>query len=142
MSYQPSGLQTLFLWRLLANGGGAFLRDTKPKLDVKKDRKPLVAAGLIEIEKRKDPQPKKRAQRINYAFLTEQGWQWAAEHLDAEVSDKSPAAGPILRDILAKLKTHLERQHISLADFITGPAVQEESAETAAQESAVEAGGD
>ena len=86
MSYQPSGLQTLFLWRLLANGGGAFLRDTKPKLDVKKDRKPLVAAGLIEIEKRKDPQPKKRAQKINYAFLTEQGWQWAAGHLDAEVS--------------------------------------------------------
>lgn len=120
MSFTPSPLQTLFLWRLLANGGGEFWKDVKPAIDAK-DRKLLEAAGLIAVEKRKQTTAKNRSVAALHVALTEQGWDWAASHLDAEISTKSTAAGPILRDVLKKLKVHLERSRTALADFIAGP---------------------
>lgn len=119
MSLSPNPLQTLFLWRLLASEGGEFWKNTKPQVSTA-ERKELEAAGLIAIDKRKESD-RKGARPIMYVSLSEQGWNWAVEHLNAEISKKSNASGPILQDILAKLKIHLERTGSSLADFVCPP---------------------
>jgi hypothetical protein len=120
MSDQPNPLQTLFLWRLLATDGGEFLKKIKPELSAK-DRNALAAAGLIETDKRKEPNPKKGARAITYIALSDKGWQWAADHLDAKISTSSNAA-PILQSIMTKLKSYLATHQGSLADFICGTA--------------------
>jgi len=121
MTYHPTPLETLFLWRLLANEGGEFLKDVKP--DPKPvARRRLEQAGMIECTKRRASTSKGRGRPLTYISLTEAGWGWAAEHLDAEVTTRSPAAGSILHAILRKLKTHLANCPASLADFITGTA--------------------
>lgn len=117
MTMKLEPLQTLFLWRLLASGGGEFLKVAKPVLKPKV-RKELFDAGLTE-EKKEKQFPDGKGVKITYISLTEKGWDWAANHLDAEVSPRSFAGGPILRDILTKLKFHLQRQNVGLVDFIT-----------------------
>lgn len=119
MSYTPSPLETLFLWRLLASGDGEFLKYIKPDPGASQRRR-LKEAGLIETESRRDARPGKRPARSTYISLSEKGWEWAANHLDAKVSERSTAAGPILQEILARLKSHLQSQDYSLADFISG----------------------
>ncbi len=130
MEFSPDPLQTLFLWRLLADDGGAFQQGLKPDLP-KPKRDPLVKAGLLEVVKRRKSE---KARPANFLQLTDAGWDWAAEHLDAEVSARSTAAGPILRSLMTKLKSHLERQNVSLADFVRPPGeemVQDEELEDA-----------
>ena len=56
MNCDPQPLQTLFLWRLLANGGGDFSKDIKPRL-VKKSRNELVQAGLIAWRSKRTHEP-------------------------------------------------------------------------------------
>jgi hypothetical protein len=118
MTFSPSPLQTLLLWRLLANEGGDFWKYVKPQES--KDRNVLAAAGLVATEKRKESDAK-GSRPILFVFLTEQGWNWAADHLDADFSQTSNATGPVLRAILSKLKLHLARSNTSLADFICPP---------------------
>lgn len=120
MAMTPSPIQTLFLWRLLVSGGGEFLKVAKPELDAK-NRRTLLDAGLIETEKRKQFPDRKGARSVTYVSLSEKGWDWAANNLDAQVSTRSPAAGPILHVFLTKLKFHLQRHNVGLADFITAP---------------------
>ncbi|MBI1309962.1 hypothetical protein GC176_01545 [bacterium] len=117
MEFSPDPLQTLLLWRLLADDGGAFQQGLKPDLP-KPRRDPLVKAGLLEVVKRRKADG---GRPVNYLQLTDAGWEWAAAHLDAEVSPRSTAAGPILRSLLTKLKTHLSHQNLSLADFVRPP---------------------
>lgn len=114
MEFTPDPLQTLFMWRLLADDGGAFQQGLKPDLS-KPKRDPLVKAGLLEVVKRRKSE---RARPANFLQLTDAGWEWAAAHLDAEVSTRSTAAGPILHALMTKLKTHLARENVSLADFV------------------------
>ncbi len=118
MTFTPSPLQTLLLWRLLANEGGDFWKYVKPQDS--KDRNVLEAAGLVATEKRKESGAK-GSRPILFVFLTEQGWNWAASHLDADFSQTSNATGPVLRAILSKLKLHLAHSNTSLADFICPP---------------------
>jgi hypothetical protein len=124
MSFSPSPLQTLFLWRVLVSGGGEFLKTVKPEIDAK-DRKALEAAGLITVGKRKASEAK-GVRATTFVTLSEEGWSWAAEHLDAEFSQRSPAVGPVLFAVLRNLKLHLARTHTSLADFISPPAAKSE----------------
>jgi hypothetical protein len=119
MDFTPDPIQTLLLWRLLADDGGAFQNGLKPNL-AKPKRDPLVKAGLLEIVKRKKTE---KARAANFLQLTDAGWEWCAANLDAEVSKTSTASGPILQSLLTKLKRHLESQHVSLADFIRPPEV-------------------
>ncbi len=121
MNFTPSPLQTLFLWRLLASDGGDFWKRIKPPIEAK-ERKALEEAGLITVEKRKESE-RKGARPVLVVSLTEQGWDWASNHLDADFSQKSPAAGPVLHSILGKLKVHLARTGTSLADFVCPPAM-------------------
>lgn len=120
MSFNPSPLQTLFLWRLLATDGGDFLKRIKPPIDATQ-RKALEAAGIIQVEKRKESD-QKGARPVSYVSLTEQGWDWATGHLDAEISARSTAAAPVLHAMLCKLKAHLAQTGVSLADFVCPPA--------------------
>jgi hypothetical protein len=113
MTCIPQPLETLVLWRLLANGGGDFDKDIKPKLN-KSRRDKLVRAGLIAVVKQEDS---RTGHRCNHVALTDKGWQWAETHLDQDVS-RSPAAGPILQSIMTRLKTHLAYRQLSLAAFI------------------------
>jgi len=63
MTYLPTPLQTLFLWRLLATNGGEFWKLIKPAIDAR-ERNQLVQAGLIAVENRKEPNPKKGARPL------------------------------------------------------------------------------
>ena len=117
MSTSPTPRQTLFLWRLIAEGGGQFSKYMKPAFE-KKDHTPLERAGLIESETRKDAQPGKRPARSLFVCLSEKGWEWVAGHMDAEIS-KSQAAGPVLQFVLTRLGEHLRSQRVSLADFVS-----------------------
>lgn len=119
MDYTPTSLETLFLWRLLASEGGTFLKDVKPDPQPA-GRRRLEQAGLIASSKRRRPTSTGRGRPVTHLSLTEAGWRWAAEHLDAEVSGRSNAAGPILQSIMQKLKIHLADCPTSLADFIMG----------------------
>jgi hypothetical protein len=129
MDYRPTPLETLFLWRLLASEGGEFLKDVKPDPKLA-GRRRLEQAGLIETIKRRRPTTQGRNRSVTYLSLTDLGWHWASEHLDAEVSAKSPAAGPILQAVMQKLKVHLADCTSSLADFITGGTEVEQGAES------------
>ncbi len=113
----PTPLQTLFLWRLLSCGGGGFQNELKPELKPKQ-RTDLERAGLISKDTRQKVQAGRRPTRANFITLTDLGWQWAAEHLDAPVSPRSPAAAPILQVMLGRLKNDLLRHRRSLAEFI------------------------
>ncbi len=117
MPFVSSPKQTLILWWLLSAGGGAFVGEIKPNLDAK-DRRALEAAGLLRIEKRLyQKRGAKRASQSMYAELSDFGWMWAHENLDAEISARSPASAPILRRMMTKLKAHLSCSGDSLASF-------------------------
>jgi hypothetical protein len=114
----------LFLWRLAASGGGDWLKEIKP--DIKKDRRRLKEAGLIEEEKRKRPESGGHAKPL-YITLTDRGWAWLSDHFEAELPPRANAA-ETLRRLLAKIKDHLELKQLSLAEFLRpsrdGGAVQ------------------
>ena len=76
-------MQTLLLWALLAKPGGAsFQKDIRPEVK-KPDRDALVKAGLITKEK--------RGRAGNWLEVTDKGWAWAADHLDAALPKRSTA---------------------------------------------------
>jgi len=108
MNFQPSPKQVLVLWNLLFTGEEPMISKLQPAL-TPKERRPLEAAGLIEIERRG---------RANHVRLTEKGWAWAAGHLEAEIS-QSKFAVKALQGLLGRLKTYLERQNLSLAEFLS-----------------------
>ena len=115
MTFEPDPLQVLFLWGLLAQEGEDWKSDIKP--DLKTKYTPLVRAGFIEEESRRNPSTGKPKKWIR---LSDEGWAWAQDHLDAEVSQTKTAA-PILQGLLARLKRYLKRHDIPLAEVL-GPA--------------------
>lgn len=127
MNANPTPLQTLILWRLLSTGGAAFLQEIKPELRPE-DKKSLHAAGLIEVEQRKPGHPK--ARRQTFISLSEAGWAWAEEHLDAPISHRTPAAGPILQVLLTKVKWLMRRHQLSLSELISSGSTQPASNES------------
>jgi hypothetical protein len=105
-------MQTLILWALLARTGGAgFQKDIKPEVK-KPDREALVRAGLIASEKRGRPGL--------WLEITDKGWAWAADHLDADLPKRSTAGSAILQAWLKQLKAFMESRGLVLADIL-GP---------------------
>ena len=103
--------QTLILWSLLIRPGGtAMQKDIRPLVD-KADRDALVKAGLVSSAK---------AGRAIALEVTEKGWGWAAENLDADLPGNSPAGSQILQGWLKLLKAFLAARGLALADFVTG----------------------
>ncbi|ADJ29557.1 hypothetical protein [Nitrosococcus watsonii] len=114
MNFQPSPLQALILWRLLTSEGQAYLADIRPK-PKRRDRKALLEAKFIEEQWRRKPQ----GSRAIHVQLTDRAWAWAGEHMDARISHRSPAAGPILQSLLARLQPVLKSRHITLAEIFS-----------------------
>jgi hypothetical protein len=105
-------LQTLVLWALLVKpDGGGFQKDIKPQVK-RPDREALVKAGLITAAKRGRPG--------YWLEVTDHGWAWAAEHLDARLPTRSPAGSFVFQTWLTRLKTFIEARGITLADIL-GP---------------------
>jgi hypothetical protein len=105
-------MQTLILWALLAKErGAAFQKDIKPEVK-KPDREALVTACLIKSEKRGRPGL--------WLEVTDKGWAWAADHLDADLPKRSPAGSAILRAWLTQIKAFMEARGFALADIL-GP---------------------
>lgn len=107
--------QTLFILRLLFEPEGIWLSEVKPKLETT-DRDALVSAQLIAIEKRKKDG---KGRGLLYVKLQEEGWRWATENLDAELS--SSASNDILRRTMACIKARLLETETSLASFFASP---------------------
>lgn len=111
-------MQTLILWALLAKtGGGSFQKDIKPEVK-KPDREALAGAGLIISEKRGRPG--------NWLEITDKGWAWATEHLDADLPKRSNAGSAILQAWLTQIKAFMQARGLALADIL-GPQRPAES---------------
>jgi len=111
--HQPDGLQTLYLWALLGYGGGQWLDALKPVLPVPR-RRQLRDWGLTSEEKRPAPTGRNKL----FIELTERGWTWSRQHLDAPVSTRSTAGNLILHHWLRRLKVYCEGQNVPLAELI------------------------
>jgi hypothetical protein len=114
MSYQPSPREHLILWRLAVAGGGDWNKEIKPDLNAP-ERKRLLDAGLIEIEKRKPESG--GSSRPLFVTLTEQGWGWLSEHVEAKFPNRLNPAATFER-LLPRLKEHLDAQRLSLGEFL------------------------
>ena len=102
-------MQTLILWALLAKGGAGFQKDIRPEVK-KPDREALVRAGLIGCEK--------RGQSGYWLEVTDKGWAWAADHLDADLPKRSTAGGEVLRAWLTRLGAFMKARGFALADIL------------------------
>jgi hypothetical protein len=102
-------MQTLILWSLLTKPGGAsFRKDLKPEVK-KLDWEALVQAGLIT----------KADRRQGYWLeVTDKGWAWAADHLDANLPKRSIAGSTVLQAWLTRLKAFLDARGVALADIL------------------------
>ncbi|WP_038025942.1 hypothetical protein [Synechococcus sp. PCC 7336] len=107
MSFDPTPKQVRVMWNLLFTGEEPAISKIKPQFSPA-ERKPLIEAGLVDLEKRG---------RSNHMVLTDKAWEWAIDHLNAEVP-KSRAAAPILQAALTKLQAYLRSQGIPLAEFL------------------------
>jgi hypothetical protein len=103
-------MQTLILWALLIKRDGAgFQKDVKPEVK-KPDREALVRAGLITSEKRGRPG--------FWLEITDKGWAWAADHLDADLPKRSTAGSAILQAWLKQIKLFMQSRGLALADIL------------------------
>lgn len=114
MSASLSPTQTLVLWYLIANGGQAWLQEINPALKPS-DRTALERARLIEVERRRNERTRRKAQWVE---VTDAGWAWANDHLDAELPAKTQAASPILRAWLTRLHGFMKRRGVALAEIV------------------------
>ncbi len=113
MTFTPSPLQTLVLFRLLFTGEEPKQSDVK-QLNPR-TRKELIEAGFIELEKRG------RAQHI---LLTDRTWAWASDHLDAPISPQA-RTNEAFEALLARLKHFLQARDLPLAGFMADAAPPE-----------------
>ena len=105
-----SEMQTLILWALLAKGGAGFQKDVRPELK-KPEREALAKAGLIGCEKRGRP-------AAYWLEVTDKGWAWAADHLDAALPKRSTAGAEVLRAWLTRLDAFMKARGFALADIL------------------------
>jgi len=105
-------MRTLMLWALLAKPGGAGLqKDIRPEVK-KPDRDALVSEGLIRSD------PKSRPIMLE---VTDKGWAWAGDHLDAELPKRSVHGAAILQAWLKQLRTFMAANGFVLADVLGAP---------------------
>lgn len=119
MSPELSEMQRLFLWRIIAGGGEEWLKHVKPSLDTRK-RNSLVQAGLVETERRRDPDTNGVGLHVR---VLDAGWDWAARNMDATLPTRSTAGSLVLQLILARLRGFLAERNLDLATIL-GPSVR------------------
>ena len=116
MSYDPSEIQRLFLWRIIANGGEDWFKQIKPTL-TKPQRDALVKAGFLESERRKNPETKGVGL---YVRVLDAGWEWAKSNMMASLPSRSTAGAQVLQRLLTRLSAFLENQQLDLTEVICG----------------------
>lgn len=129
MSFEPDPLQRLLFWRLaVTEEGGEFLKEIKPTPDAGK-RRPLVREGYLVEEKRRPPQG---GRPVTYLELTEKGWAWCQNNLEAELS-RSALSAFVLQRLLGLLKSYFENQThtVSLGQFIQQARTRREASAAA-----------
>ncbi len=120
MTLELSELQRLFLWRIIADGGEAWLKHVKPVLEAPK-RASLVQAAFIETERRRDPETKGLGL---YIRVLDAGWAWAGRNMDAALPSRSTAGGQVLQLVLTRLSRFLTANNLDLATVLTSPPRQ------------------
>ncbi len=119
-------MQTLILWSLIADPkGGSFQKDVKPAVK-KPDRDALVAAGLVASTK--------KGRSGFWLEVTDKGWSWAGEHLDAALPKGSTAGCAILSAWLKRLAAFLVARGFALADVIGAQAAAKPAREPSLRE--------
>ncbi len=111
MKDQPNPNQVLLLWRILVYAGpsGEVMQKDLGSKVVAGDRQELIRLGLLEKAKAK-------AGAIRLA-VTDAGWEWASEHLDAPLPPKATAGiTPLLQKWLSLFQRHLKLRGTSLAE--------------------------
>ena len=109
-------MRTLMLWALLTKPGGAGLqKDIRPEMK-KADRDALVSEGLIASVAKSRP---------IMLEVTDKGWAWAGDHLDAELPKRSVYGAAILQAWLKQLKTFMAAKGFGLADLLATTATPE-----------------
>jgi len=115
MSISLKPKQVLFLYSLFFLMDGVQLSKTRPKMDPL-DRRPLLAMGLIRIEK---------IGRSQYIYLTDQAWDWLSEHLTLSIIPKqgNPSRGCALlaEALLNRLQLRIDEGTLTLAEFLAPP---------------------
>jgi hypothetical protein len=122
--------QTLILWALLAQGGGAWLKDIKPKPASAATWQALRTARLVASGQRRDDRTRRNA---TWLEVTDSGWAWANDHLDAELS--KAGAAPVLQGWLTLLHRYMEQQGVALAEIVAPPHSAPSQAEAEASAS-------
>ncbi len=111
MSFQPNPRQALVMWDLLITRDEPAQSKVRLSTFTAADRKELLDAGLIALEKRG------RAQHI---VLTDKAWDWAPDHLNATIS-QSKLGASVLQDLLGTLQGFLRTHDMPLVELLTPP---------------------
>ena len=107
--------QALAFWKLLFIDKDPTMTEfTKPlgappKIKGTEERKQMIDAGLIELEKRG---------RANYVILTDKAWKVAADNFNAPISQSKFAAG-VLESLLKQLQIFMQNSNITLAEIMS-----------------------
>lgn len=108
MSFQATPKEALVLWNLLTNTEEPAVSKVKPKF-TRAECNPLVAAGLIELEKRG---------QSTHLVLTDRAWAWASENQPVKFPPKSTATVPVLEALVELIVTNVQLNKITLAEFL------------------------
>jgi hypothetical protein len=101
--------QALALWALLGEGGGGYGGKVKPEIE-KPEREALLRAGLIAVAKHKGG--------ALWLTVTDEGWDWAEQHLTEPLPEKSFGGAFVLRAWLSRLKGYLRAKDVRLAELL------------------------
>ncbi|OPZ17835.1 MAG: hypothetical protein BWZ10_01134 [candidate division BRC1 bacterium ADurb.BinA364] len=126
MEFAPSTTQAHVLLTMLFTGETPQQSKTRPAMP-KAERDKLIAEGLIEaisestaVERGSISAPIKQS-KAKYLALTDKGWLWMAENLDALATPRLKLNPAPLRGLLSLLKAHLKSRGVSLAEFASPP---------------------
>ncbi len=100
--------RALAMWALLGEGGAAFGGQLKPEIRGP-EREALKSLGLITVETR---------QRAYWLDITDQGWDWAEQHLADALPDKTFGGAFVLRAWLTRLRAFMQARDFRLADVL------------------------
>jgi hypothetical protein len=104
--------QTLAMWALLGEGGGALGGILKPEIK-KAEREALKQAGLIEVEKKKNG--------AYWLIATDKGWDWANDHL-SDPLPQTKNSSFVLQAWLLRLESFLKSQDLRLSHVFAVPS--------------------
>ncbi len=110
MDYHPGVTQRHLLFSLLFTGEEPAMSKTIPVLSVKQ-RKELVDAGFIELEKRG---------RASHLILTDKAWAWALDAFDQSVPPRLKLNAGALEGLLGRLSVYMVKNKVGLGDLLAG----------------------